>query len=579
MSDDGGHQKTYINIGEASAKTVETSRNRLLVIWMVFAISFIVICLRVFDLSFESAEKIASNDFDYDSSQQTLRRSDVVDRNGIILATSLVTASLYANPKIMLDKPQALQKLTEALTNIDKDELKAKLSSDKSFVWIKRNLTPSEQYKVNTLGIPGVYFRDEEKRIYPHKNLFSHALGFVNIDGHGIAGLEKKFDDYLLQDSRDSFDSDSPLTLSLDVRVQNVVREALLDSITTYKAKGGSGIVMDVTTGEVIAMVSLPDFDPNQPTSSKPDELFNRATYGTYEMGSVFKTFTIAMGLDSNKIQMKDSYDVATPIKIGGFTIHDYHPKAGILTIPEIFMYSSNIGSAKIALDSGVQTQKNFLKKLGLFTELPIELNEKAVPQVPQVWSKISSMTVAYGHGIAVTPMHIASATAALINGGILYPVTLLKKEGTEIYGERVVNTKTSDNIRKLLRFVVQYGTGAKAEVASYMVGGKTGSADKVVAGGYNRGAIISSFVGAFPMNRPKYVVFAMLDEPVGNKSTSGFATGGMIAAPVVNKIITRVGPMLNVMPVNENQYEIRKEFWYDNGTNPEPQLVSSEDY
>jgi cell division protein FtsI (penicillin-binding protein 3) len=287
----------------------------------------------------------------------------------------------------------------------------------------------------------------------------------------------------------------------------------------------------------------------------------------------------MAMALDSNTIKMKDSYDVATPIKIGGFSINDYHPKSPILTVPEIFMFSSNIGSAKIALDAGAQTQKNFLKKIGLLNELSLELPEKGIPLAPSNWSKISSMTISYGHGIAVTPMHITSATSALVNGGILYPATLLKKEGTEIYGERVITTKTSDNIRKLLRFAVLYGTGTKAEVSSYLVGGKTGSADKVIVGGYNRGAIISSFIGAFPMNRPKYVVFAMVDEPIGNKSTGGFATGGMVAAPLVNKIISRIGPMLNVMPVDEKQYEIQKEFWYDNGITAEPQLVSSETY
>lgn len=577
------HPNTYISIGSASKTNVEASHNRLFVIMIIFTIAFLVISLRIFDVSFISGETAVISDIENeDSLPQVARRADIVDRNGIILATSLVTASLYANPKIMIDKDQALQKLTTAFSDLDKADLKNKLNSDKNFIWIKRNLTPSEQYKVNVLGIPGVYFRDEEKRIYPHKNLFSHTLGFVNVDSNGISGVEKQFDNYLVKKISDSVGADSPetpLTLSLDVRVQNVVREALLDSISTFKAKGASGIVMDVTNGEVIAMVSLPDFDPNQPSGAKQDDLFNRATYGVYEMGSTFKTFNMAMALDSNVIKMKDSYDVATPIKIGGFAIHDYHPKAPTLTVPEIFMFSSNIGSAKIALDAGAQVQKNFLKKIGLLTELPIELPEKGTPLSPPNWSKISSMTISYGHGIAVTPMHVASSTSALINGGILYPATILKKEGTEIYGERVINIKTSDNIRKLLRFAVQYGTGTKAEVASYLVGGKTGSADKVVVGGYNRSAIISSFIGAFPMNRPKYVVFAMIDEPIGNKSTGGFATGGMIAAPVVNKIISRIGPMLNVMPIDENQYEIRKEFWYNNGTTAEPQLVSSETY
>lgn len=571
---------TYIHIGAANSRTVEVSHNRLHIVIILFAIAFLVISLRVFDVSVISGENIASVDMESEAvPEQISKRGDIVDRNGIILATSLATASVYANPKVMIDKPVALQKLIATFPDLDKNELKNKLNLEKNFVWIKRNLTPSEQYKVNALGIPGVYFQDEEKRIYPHKNLFAHELGFVNVDGVGTAGVEKQFNNFLIKKSGDAEEADVPLVLSLDIRVQNIMREALLDSINTFKAKGGSGVVMDVTTGEVLAMVSLPDFDPNQPSGASQDELFNRVTYGVYEMGSTFKIFNSAMALDKGVVKMTDKYDVAMPLKIGGFSISDYHPKAPVLSFPEVFMYSSNIGSAKIALDAGANVQKSFLKKIGLLNELPIELPEKGTPLYPSTWSKISSMTVSYGHGIAVTPLHVVSATSSLINGGMLYPATLLKKENTEVFGERVVSAKTSDNVRKLLRLVVQYGTGNKAEVASYLVGGKTGSADKVVTGGYNRRAIISSFIGAFPMNKPKYVVFAMIDEPVGNKSTGGFATGGMIAAPVVNKVISRIGPMLNVAPVDENRYEIRKEFWYDNGANAEPQLVDSEDY
>lgn len=570
---------TYKNT--ASAQSVEVSHNRLHVIIIIFTIAFMVISLRVLDVSVINGETIAMSDLDGEpASEQVTRRADIVDRNGIILATSLVTASVYANPKVMLDRKMALSKLSQVFPNIDKTDLAAKFDSDKSFVWIKRNLTPSEQYQVNALGIPGVYFRDEEKRIYPHKNLFAHELGFVNVDGKGTAGLEKQYNNYLVRKISESAyqeDADTPLTLSLDIRVQNIVRDALLESINTFNAKGGSGIVMDVSTGEVIAMVSLPDFDPNQPSQVSSDEMFNRVTYGVYEMGSTFKIFNMAMALDKGVIKMNGGYDVAEPIKIGGFSIRDYHQKAPYLTVPEIFMYSSNIGSAKIAVDTGADVQKSFLRKLGLLDELSIEIPERGSPLVPSQWSKISSMTVSYGHGIAVTPMHVAAATASLINGGVYYPATLIKKDSTEVYGERVVSLKTSDNIRKLMRLAVQYGTGGRAEVASYMVGGKTGSADKAVTGGYNRNAIMSSFVGAFPMNRPKYVVFAMLDEPTGNKSTGGYATGGMIAAPVVNKIISRIGIMLDVMPVDENQYEIRKEFWYDNGTTAEPQLASYE--
>ncbi len=578
----GDNRKTHINIGAASTKNIEASHNRLHIVMILFAVAFLVICLRVLDVAVISGENIANIDIESEyQPEQVTKRSDIIDRNGIILATSLATASLYANPKVMLDKQQAMQKLLSAFSDLDKNDLKAKLSSDKSFVWIKRNLTPSEQYKANILGIPGVYFRDEEKRVYPHRNLFSHALGFVNVDGKGLTGLEKQFDSFLLRKVTRSSDQDAetPLTLSLDMRVQNIVREALLESISTFKAKGASGIVMDVNTGEVIAMVSLPDFDPNQPTSAKQDDLFNRATYGVYEMGSTFKTFNMAMALDSGTIKMNSIYDVATPIKIGGFAINDHHPKAKILTAPEVFIYSSNIGSAKIALDVGIPLQKSFLKKIGILDPLPIEIPEKSSPLIPQTWSKISSMTVSYGHGIAVTPMHVTSATAALINGGLLHPATLLKIDDEEIPSERVISIKTSDNVRKLFRMVVESGTGSKAEVASYLVGGKTGSADKVAVGGYNRHAIISSFIGAFPMNEPKYIVFVMIDEPTGNKSTGGFATGGMVAAPVASRIISRIGPMLNVMPVDENQYEIRKEFGYDNGKAPEPQLISAETY
>ncbi len=576
-------QKHHISLGVASADILQTSHNRLFVVMIMFAIGFLVISLRVFDLAIISGESVATSDSDNEYSiDRQQKRADIVDRNGVVLATSLVTASLYANPKVMIDKKQDILKLISTFPDLDKKDLESKLYSDKSFVWLKRNLTPSEQYNVNALGIPGVYFRDEEKRIYPHKNLFAHILGFVDVDGSGLTGIEKQFNNYLVRKVSNFSDKDydAPLMLSLDVRVQNIVKEALLENIDTFHAKGGAGIVMDVTNGEVISMVSLPDFDPNQASTAKPDDLFNRATYGVYEMGSTFKTFNMAMAFEKGAIKMNGSYDVGTPIRIGGFAINDYHQKSPVLTVPEIFIYSSNIGSAKIALDTGIDAQKKFLKGLGLLDELSIELPEKGTPLYPSNWTKISSMTISYGHGIAVTPMHVASATSSLINGGTFYQPTLLKKESSEIYGDKIINVKTSDAIRKLFRLAVLYGTGTKAEVQSYLVGGKTGSADKVISGAYKRsGALISSFVGAFPMNKPKYLVFIMVDEPVGNKSTGGFATGGMIAAPIVNKIITRIGPMLGVMPVDETQYAIKKEFWYDNGEEASQELISKETY
>lgn len=574
--------KHCVHIKDSGSKHVEISHNRLHFIIILFTIAFMVVSLRVVDVSAINSEPTNISDIENElSAEQLTRRADIVDRNGVILATSLITASVYANPKVMLDKELALKKLVSVFPDLDRQDITEKFNSKKSFVWIKRNLTPSEQYKVNALGIPGVYFRNEERRIYPHRNLFAHEIGFVNVDGKGTAGLEKQYNNYLTRKYNEfsGDENETPLTLSLDIRVQNIVRDALLDSVNTFEAKGGSAIVIDVTSGEVLSMVSLPDFDPNQPSLATGDEMFNRVTYGVYEMGSTFKTFNMAMAFDNKTIKWGDEYDVGEPIRIGGFSIRDYHQKSPILTVSEIYMHSSNIGSAKIAVDAGVETQRAFLKKLGLLDELSIEVPEKGTPLVPETWSKIRSMTVSYGHGIAVTPMHVAAATAALVNGGIYYPATLIKKDATEVYGERVVSIKTSDKIRRLMRLAVQYGTGAKADVASYIVGGKTGSADKAVSGGYNRKAIMSSFVGAFPMNKPKYVVFAMLDEPIGNKSTGGYATGGMVAAPVVRKIISRIAPMLDVMPVDENGYEIKKEFFYENNIAAKHQLVSAKTY
>jgi cell division protein FtsI (penicillin-binding protein 3) len=556
-----------VSVGRASEEDIRISRSRLFVVSGVFIVVFMVLAYRIIEVSVLKGGKVFTvKSYDEFFDEEIKTRADIIDRNGTLLAVNLSTASLYANPSVILDVEDAVAKVQSIFADIDIKNLKDKLSSDKRFVWIKRNLTPQEQYKINELGLPGLYFKEEEKRIYPHKNLMSHILGFVDVDGKGISGIEKKFNTYL-SGTNNIGGVNEPLQLSVDIRVQSIVREVLNVAMEEFKALGATGIVLDANTGEVISMVSMPDFNLNNPGEAKYDAKFNRATYGVYEMGSTFKTFNMALGFEKNNIKLKDIYDVSEPIRVARFTIRDYHQKKKELTASEVFMFSSNIASAQIAVDAGEIEQQKFLDKLGLLHELDVEIPEKSTPLYPDNWGKVSTMTISYGHGIAVTPMHVASATAALVNGGVLNPVTLLKKNKFSFFndGIRVVSEATSDKIRKIMRLAVHYGTGRKADVRGYLVGGKTGSADKPKEGKYDTNVIISSFISAFPMDEPEYVVMVMMDEPIGTAKTGGYTTGGMVAAPVAGDIIKRIAPILSVTPVDESDYEIQKEFWYDN--------------
>lgn len=570
--------KNRVKVGSFSKNAIETSRGRVTVIISLFCIVFCIISIRVLDVSVFSHKKIALN-----NDSQTLKkektvivrknRADIIDRNGIILATNLKTASVYANPHMIMNATKAAKKLSKTLPDLSYNRILQRLQSKRKFVWIKRNITPEEQYNVNALGISGVQFMQGETRVYPQNNLLAHTLGFTNIDSKGLSGIEKKFDNYLA--GIDSNYDKKPLQLSIDSRAQTIVRDVLLNAVNEFRAIGASAVVMDAQNGEIISMVSVPDFNLNIPSGYSDNERFNRATYGIYEMGSTFKTFNMALGFELGDIGMRDIYDVSKPIKISKFTINDYHQKKSHMTVPEIFMYSSNIGSARIAIDIGADSQKDFLRSLGLLDIVDFELPERGSPLYPDRWGRISAMTISYGHGIAVTPLHIVRATAALVNGGLLPSATLIKRnKEKKSQRKRVVSKKTSDRIRKLMRLAVQYGTGANADAEGYMVGGKTGSADKPKNGRYNTKATISSFIAAFPMNDPKYTVIVLLDEPVGNARTGWYATGGMVAAPAIKEIVSRISPILGVMPVNLNDYKIRKEFWYDN--DPENQEVAS---
>lgn len=520
-------------------RALEMARNRLLATGLIFALAFIVMAFRLVDLTAFDAEDGAARQAA--APNAAVSRADILDRNGTILATSLPTASVYADPKNILDADAAVRDLASVFPDLDRKALTARLRSNSRFVWVRRSITPDEKYKVNRLGIPGIDFMTDHRRVYPSGPAAAHALGFTDIDGRGIAGVEQSFDAQLA--------AGQPLHLSLDIRLQQLLRQELEASRREYRALGAAGLVLDALTGEVLAMVSLPDFDPNAPVTDPSDEArFNRITKGVYEMGSTFKIFTLAMALDCGATSLRGGYDASRPLRISRFTISDYHPKKRWLSTPEILIYSSNIGSALMAMDVGSQRQKQYLQRLGFLSRAGLEVPEVAMPLYPDPWRDINTMTIAFGHGIAVTPLHLVTAVGAVVNGGILRPATLLKaREGVAAAeGTRVLQARTSQQMAELMRMVVEYGTGSRADVPGYEVGGKTGTAEKLNRGRYVQNARISSFVGAFPMSAPRFVVLAMLDEP---KSNGAAATGGVVAAPVIARIVRQMAPILGLAP------------------------------
>jgi cell division protein FtsI (penicillin-binding protein 3) len=529
---------------------IETGRTRLLITATVVGLTFIAVGAKVVDLAMlHGDQKVAKKHATAQSSKVT--RADIVDRNGNVVATNLTMASLFADPRNVLEPNKAAVLLAKTLPGLDRKKVAALLKRKRKFVWIKRHLTPRQQQAVNQLGIPGLDFRRERKRFYPHGALMAHSLGYVDIDNRGIAGIEKHFNGRLGSDHE-------PLKLSLDLRVQHKLRIALAEAMYRHRAAGAAGIVMDVTNGQVIAMVSAPDFDPNDPGKTPAGRRFNKASQGVYELGSTFKILTAAIALDAGIVTLRNGYDATKPIKISGFTINDHYGKRRWLSVPEIFIYSSNIGAGHMALDTGAKTQKAYLRKLGLLHRAAIELPEVGTPIVPANWRRTQTVTIAFGHGISVSPLQLTAAVAASINGGIFHEPTIVKDNGDE-NGKRVFTAATSKKMRQLLRLSVLEGTGKAAAAQGYLVGGKTGSAEKRGAGGYDKDLLISSFVGVFPMTKPRYVVFAMLDEPVGTEETKFHATGGWVAAPIVGKVIKQIAPLLNVVPVDEGTPSIRK--------------------
>ena len=482
-------------------------------------------------------------------------RPDILDRNGEILATDVRTPSLFAEPQRIIDVDEAAELLTAVITDIDARELRDRLASKRRFVWLKREITPQQREQIHRLGIPGIGFLPENKRVYPNGAEVSHVIGHVNIDNQGIAGIEKWLDTHGLADlhlaglATDRLQR--PVELSIDLRVQHALRDELIAARTKFKAIAASGVVTDVRTGEVVAMVSEPDYDPNNPREALDPTRINRLTTGVYEMGSTFKALTLAMALDSGKITLKSVFDASRPLQYGKFAIHDFHAQNRSLTVPEIFTYSSNIGSARMAASLGVDYHKWFLKKMGQLNRMRTELPESAEPLVPKHWGELNTATIAFGHGLAVAPLQAVAAIGALVNGGHLIPPTFLRRNQQEAMdlAKQVIKPETSEKMRYLMRLNAEKGSATRADVPGYYVGGKTGTSEKVVGGRYSKTKVLTSFTAVIPADRPRYLLLIMLDEPQALPETHGFTTSGWNVVPVGGAVIARIAPLLGIEP------------------------------
>ncbi|UVK46098.1 penicillin-binding protein 2 [Mesorhizobium sp. AR07] len=487
-------------------------------------------------------------------SRVTASRPDIVDRNGEVLATDIKTASLFAEPRRIVDADEAIEKLSTVLPEIDYEQTYRKLKSGAGFVWLQRQLTPKQQSDIMQLGIPGFGFRTEKRRFYPSGETSSYIVGLTNIDNQGISGMEKYVDEQGLSDLQASglavAKDLKPVKLSIDLRVQHVVRDEIAAGLERYRAIGAGAVVLNVKTGEVVAMASVPDFDPNNPYNAQDKERLNRMSAGLYEMGSTFKSFTSAMALDSGKATMASRFDASHPIRVGHQAIHDFHGKNRVLSLPEVFLYSSNIGSAREAEMVGIEGHREFLHRLGILDRMLTELPEVARPTEPKVWKQVNSFTIAFGHGVSTTPLQAAVGCAALMNGGFLMNPTFLVRTQAEAMAvaKKVVSDKTVEGMRYLYTLNAEKGSARNARVPGYRVGGKTGTAEKVINGRYSKDLNFNTFVAAFPMDDPQYLVFTIADAPHPEKpgmTDVAAANAGVMAG----NIIRRSAAMLGVKP------------------------------
>ncbi|NRB10029.1 MAG: penicillin-binding protein 2 [Rickettsiaceae bacterium] len=538
---------------------IETSdvaaRARIIVIITGFMISFLLVSSRL--LIVASSEYVNYKNY---ASRTNNFRLDITDRNGNLLAVNLPAASLYANPRKVVDLDDSIAKLLTVFPELDKEKLYTALKSNKSFVWIKRDITPKEQEKIYNLGLPGFDFEREKKRIYTYGNLLAHVVGYVGRDTQGLAGVEKYYDE-VLTNKKITDPKIDKLQLSIDIRLQNILSNELDKAIKKFSAIGGAGVIVNPNNGEILALVSKPDFDPHYPGIAKAEQLFNKATLGSYELGSAMKTLTVAVGLDTGVTTIRDAYDLSY-MKVSGKYITDTYPVKGYKTVPQIFMKSSNIGTSQIMLEIGKANLKTYLKKLGMLDKLNLEVSERSRPLFPPYnrWTDLSLVTMSYGYGIAESPSHFIQAMIPIINGGMKYPLTLIKRaDGEKMVGERVFAEETSNNMRKLMHLGTVEGTSRKAAIKGYYIGAKTGTAEKLENGKYNKkNKRISSCFAILPATKPEYIIYVMIDEPKGIKETYNFAGGGWVAAPVVNEIFAQMIAMYGITKPDANSKEVK---------------------
>ena len=486
-------------------------------------------------------------------------RPDLLDRNGDILATDIKTMSVFAEPNRIIDKDEAVELITAVLPDVDARELRERLGSRKGFVWVKRQITPKEQEEIFHLGLPGVGFVPENKRVYPNGPLGAHVIGFVDTDNIGIAGMEKYLDQQSLTDPHVAgFTVDpqklKPVRLSLDLKATHALRDELAAGLERFHAKAAAGAILDVDTGEVIALESLPDFDPNDPSDFKDPDRINRLNVGVYEMGSTFKALSLAMALDDGKVTLNSRIDARESLRYGHFTIHDFHATHRVLSGPEVFTHSSNIGAARLALMVGVEGHQAFLRKMGQLDRLRTELPEGAEPLVPRHWSELNTMTIAFGQGLNVAPLQAMMAVAALVNGGNLMTPTFLPRSADNALAvsRPVISAQTSESLRYLMRSNATHGSAGFANIPGYYVGGKTGTADKIVHGHYDHDKVFTTFMAITPADKPKYLYLVMYDEPQALPEDGGYHTAAHNAGRTTGALIARVEPLEDVPPADQ---------------------------
>ncbi len=534
-------------------RTLALTHQRLMLAMLLFAGATAIILLRLCYLAAfgdHAGRRVTITSF-------TPERGDIVDRNGLTLARTIDAWTITVHPnQVIGDKLALAERLETLMPERDAAQYHKILTSGATFAYLKRRALPELVAAVNAVGEPGLAFDREPERLYPQTVLGSHILGWTDVDGHGAAGMERVLDARL----SDPATRGRPSVLSIDSRVQGAVESELLAAMAKFNAIGATGVVLDVRSGELIALASLPSYNPNAAGRAPADWRFNRATLGVYELGSTFKPLTIASAIEAGVIKSPfQMYNAAAPLQVGRFSIHDDHPMGRSINVAELLIHSSNIATARVAEEMGEARMKAAFRKLGFDELAHVELPEKGKPIWPAYWGRSTVMTAGFGHGVAVSPLHLASAYAAMVNGGIWRPTTLLKRMSTQApAGRRVFSERTSQRMRQLLRLVVLEGTGRNADAAGYRIGGKTGTAEKPKNGGYAKKSLISTFAAAFPMDDPRYVVVAMLDEPRGNSETFGFATAGWTAAPVVKQVVSRIGPLLGVYPDEAREVDLQ---------------------